>query len=45
VAVGAARFRDDWLPHADWIELEGIGRCPSSTSLETAELTVRFTSC
>jgi len=28
----AARFRDDWLHHADWVELEGIGHCPSSTS-------------
>jgi hypothetical protein len=24
----AARFRNEWLPHADWVELEGIGHCP-----------------
>jgi len=24
----AARFRDDWLPHADWVELDGVGHCP-----------------
>lgn len=28
----AARFRDDWLPHADWVELEDVGHGPSSTS-------------
>ncbi len=24
----AARFRDDWLPHADWVELDSVGHCP-----------------
>jgi len=24
----AARFRNDWLPHADWIELECVGGRP-----------------
>jgi len=24
----AARFRDDWFPHADWVELGGVGHCP-----------------
>ena len=24
----AARFRDDWLPLADWVELDGVGHCP-----------------
>ena len=35
----AARFLGDWLPHADWVELEGIGHCPQlDIPLETAEL-------
>jgi pimeloyl-ACP methyl ester carboxylesterase len=24
----AVRFRDDWLPWADWVELDGVGHCP-----------------
>lgn len=40
----AARFRNDWLPHADWVELEGIGHCPQlDIPLETAQLIVAFT--
>jgi pimeloyl-ACP methyl ester carboxylesterase len=40
----AARFRGDWLPHADWIELEGVGHCPQlDVPLETAELILGFT--
>jgi pimeloyl-ACP methyl ester carboxylesterase len=40
----AARFRHDWLPHADWVELEGIGHCPQlDVPLETAQLIVGFT--
>jgi pimeloyl-ACP methyl ester carboxylesterase len=40
----AARFRDDWFPHADWVELEGIGHCPQlDVPLETAQLIVGFT--
>ena len=40
----AARFRDDWLPHADWVELEGVGHCPQlDVPLETAQLIVGFT--
>jgi pimeloyl-ACP methyl ester carboxylesterase len=40
----AARFRDDWFPHADWIELEGIGHCPQlDVPLETAQLIIGFT--
>jgi len=38
-------FRHDWLPHADWIELEGIGHCPQlDVPLETAQLILGFTS-
>jgi pimeloyl-ACP methyl ester carboxylesterase len=44
-ASAAARLRNEWLPHADWIELEGIGHCPQlDTLLETAQLILRFTS-
>jgi pimeloyl-ACP methyl ester carboxylesterase len=40
----AARYLGDWLPHADWIELEGIGHCPQlDVPLETAQLIVGFT--
>jgi pimeloyl-ACP methyl ester carboxylesterase len=40
----AARFRHDWLPRADWVELEGIGHCPQlDIPLETAELILGFT--
>ena len=35
----AARFRDDWLPHADWVELDGVGHCPQlDVPLEAAQL-------
>ncbi len=41
----AARFRDDWLPHADWIELDGAGHCPQlERPLEVAQLILGFTS-
>ena len=40
----AARYRDDWLPHADWVELDGVGHCPQlDVPLETAQLIVGFT--
>jgi pimeloyl-ACP methyl ester carboxylesterase len=39
----AARYRDDWLPHADWVVLEGIGHCPQlDVPLETAQLILGF---
>ena len=39
----AARYRDDWLPHADWVELDGIGHCPQlDVPLETAQLILGF---
>jgi pimeloyl-ACP methyl ester carboxylesterase len=42
--AAAARYRNDWLPHADWIELEGIGHCPQlDAPLETAQLILGFT--
>jgi pimeloyl-ACP methyl ester carboxylesterase len=40
----AARFRTDWLPHADWVELDGIGHCPQlDIPLETAQLILGLT--
>jgi len=41
----AARYRDEWLPRADWVELEGIGHCPQlDDPLVTAQLVLGFTS-
>ncbi len=41
----AARFRETWLPQAEWIELNGVGHCPQlDVPLETAELILGFTS-
>jgi pimeloyl-ACP methyl ester carboxylesterase len=43
--AAAARFRDDWLPHADWVELDGIGHCPQlDVPVEAAELILGLTS-
>jgi pimeloyl-ACP methyl ester carboxylesterase len=40
----AERYRRDWLPHADWVELDGIGHCPQlDVPLETAQLILGFT--
>jgi pimeloyl-ACP methyl ester carboxylesterase len=41
----AVRYRRDWLPHADWVELEGVGHAPQlDVPLETAQLILGFTS-
>jgi pimeloyl-ACP methyl ester carboxylesterase len=41
----AERYRREWLPHADWVELEGVGHCPQlDVPLETAQLILGFTS-
>lgn len=41
----AARFREDWLPHADWVVLDGVGHCPQlDVPLEAAELILGHTS-
>ena len=35
----AERFRSDWLPHADWVELDGAGHCPQlDVPVEAAQL-------
>lgn len=40
----AVRYRDEWLPAADWVELEGVGHCPQlDVPTETAELILGFT--
>jgi pimeloyl-ACP methyl ester carboxylesterase len=40
----AARYREDWVPQADWIELEHVGHCPQlDVPLETAQLILGFT--
>ncbi len=40
----ASRYRENWLPRADWIELEGVGHCPQlDVPLEAAQLIVGFT--
>lgn len=41
----AERYRREWLPQADWVELEGVGHCPQlDVPSETAALIVDFTS-
>ena len=40
----ALRFRDDWLPHADWVVLDDVGHSPQlDVPLETAQLILDFT--
>jgi pimeloyl-ACP methyl ester carboxylesterase len=42
--AAAARYREDWLPHADWVELDGVGHCPPlDVPLETTQLILGFT--
>jgi pimeloyl-ACP methyl ester carboxylesterase len=39
----AVRFREEWLPNADWVELEGIGHCPQlDVPLEATQLILGF---
>ena len=40
----AARLRNDWLPHADWVEMDGVGHCPQlDVPLETVQLILGIT--
>ena len=40
----AARYRHEWLPHADWVELDGVGHCPQlDVPLEASQLILGFT--
>jgi pimeloyl-ACP methyl ester carboxylesterase len=42
--AAAVRYRDEWLPRAEWIEVEGVGHCPQlDVPLETAQLILGFT--
>ena len=41
--IAASRYRTEWLPHADWVVLDGVGHCPQiDIPLETAELILGF---
>ena len=41
----AARYRDDWLPHADWVLLDDVGHYPQlDVPLEVSQLVLGFTS-
>jgi pimeloyl-ACP methyl ester carboxylesterase len=40
----AVRYREEWLPKADWVVLDGVGHSPQlDVPLETAELILGFT--
>jgi pimeloyl-ACP methyl ester carboxylesterase len=40
----AHRYRHDWLPHAGWVELDGVGHAPQlEVPLEAAELILGVT--
>lgn len=42
--TAAARYREEWLPHADWVQLDGVGHCPQlDVPLETAQLILGLT--
>jgi pimeloyl-ACP methyl ester carboxylesterase len=42
--AAAARYRREWLPHADWVLLDEVGHCPQlEVPLEAAELILGFT--
>jgi pimeloyl-ACP methyl ester carboxylesterase len=43
--AAAHRYRHDWLPHADWVVLDGVGHYPQlDVPLEAAQLVLGFTS-
>jgi pimeloyl-ACP methyl ester carboxylesterase len=42
--AAATRYRQEWLPHADWVELDRVAHCPQlDVPLETAQLILGFT--
>jgi pimeloyl-ACP methyl ester carboxylesterase len=42
--AAAARYRKEWLPHADWVVLDGVGHAPQlEVPIEAAELILGFT--
>ncbi len=43
--LSAVRYRRDWLPTADWVELDDVGHAPQlDVPIETAALILDFTS-
>lgn len=43
--VADVRYRNDWLPQAEWIDLEGVGHCPQlDVPSETAKLIIQHAS-
>ena len=39
----AERYRREWLPHADWVELDGVGHCPQlDVPVEAAQLALGY---
>ena len=41
--IAAERYRTEWLPSADWVELDGVGHMPQlDVPLETAQLILDF---
>ncbi len=43
--AAAARYRAEWLPHADWITLDGVGHAPQlDVPVETAQLILGLSS-
>jgi pimeloyl-ACP methyl ester carboxylesterase len=42
--TAAVRFREEWVPQGEWIELDGAGHCPQlDRPIETAQLIADFT--
>jgi pimeloyl-ACP methyl ester carboxylesterase len=40
----AVRYREEWLPNADWVELDGVGHCPQlDVPAVAADLIAGFT--
>jgi pimeloyl-ACP methyl ester carboxylesterase len=40
----ATRYREEWLPQADWVELDGVGHSPQlDVPVETGQLILGFT--
>lgn len=43
--AAAARYREEWLPHADWVVLDDVGHCPQlDVPVAAAELILGVTS-
>jgi pimeloyl-ACP methyl ester carboxylesterase len=41
--VAAVRFRESWLPQADWVELDDVGHCPQlDVPAQAADLILGF---